>query len=378
MRFFVPALSLALAVAALSGATPAFAQTCTCAGYAFRTEEPPPPLPDYDQPPLPEAGAMWTPGYWAWNGFDYYFVPGVWVRPPHQGLLWTPGYWTFVEGGYGFSPGYWGERVGFYGGVDYGYGYHGVGYRGGRWENGRFFYNRAANNLGRVEIVDVYEQPIVIESRRDRRVSFNGGPAGVTLRPTVEELRLAQDKHERPTLPQLAHARQAAMSPEAFRANNFGKPSIGAVARPAEFRKQEISPTKAGHDERIEEPREKIEPEAGPQKTVKPAPEIVPHHEKSTETIKIEPAKPEMKIERREDPKLRIERPAERNAPPRIEEKITAPKIEIRPELPRPLEKIIERKDEGRAPVKDAHPKEGEHRRHERECGKPGLPPCPK
>ena len=32
--------------------------------------------------------------------------------------------------------GYWGPHVGFYGGVNYGYGYVGVGFVGGRWEGG--------------------------------------------------------------------------------------------------------------------------------------------------------------------------------------------------------------------------------------------------
>src|SRR5713226_7503522 len=50
--------------------------------------EAPPPLPDYEQPPCPEDGYMWTPGYWAWGGGGYYWVPGTWVQPPQVGLLW--------------------------------------------------------------------------------------------------------------------------------------------------------------------------------------------------------------------------------------------------------------------------------------------------
>jgi len=34
---------------------------------------------------------------------------------------------------YVFHVGYWGPVVGFYGGIDYGYGYVGRGYYGGRW-----------------------------------------------------------------------------------------------------------------------------------------------------------------------------------------------------------------------------------------------------
>jgi WXXGXW repeat (2 copies) len=58
---------------------------------------PPPPLPVYDQPPIPGPGYLWTPGYWDWSddADDYYWVPGTWVEPPEPGYLWTPGYWRF-------------------------------------------------------------------------------------------------------------------------------------------------------------------------------------------------------------------------------------------------------------------------------------------
>jgi hypothetical protein len=68
--------------------------------------------------------------------------------------LWTPPYWSRVDGGYAFHAGYWAEQVGFYGGTDYGYGYTGDGYRGGRWENDSFFYNRAVNKLGSLDIAN--------------------------------------------------------------------------------------------------------------------------------------------------------------------------------------------------------------------------------
>ena len=95
-------------------------------------ETPPPPLPAYQQPPPPAPGYLWSPGYWYWDEdeSDYYWVPGTWALPPRPGLLWTPGYWGWVAGAYIFHGGYWGTRVGFYGGVNYGYGYGGDGYDG--------------------------------------------------------------------------------------------------------------------------------------------------------------------------------------------------------------------------------------------------------
>lgn len=50
----------------------------------------PPALPVYVQPPMPEAGYIWTPGYWARADTDYYWVPGTWAEPPAVGVLWPP------------------------------------------------------------------------------------------------------------------------------------------------------------------------------------------------------------------------------------------------------------------------------------------------
>ena len=93
-------------------------------------DQPPPPLPDYDQPPSPGDGYLWTPGYWGWGQGGYYWVPGGWVEAPYEGALWTPGYWGYHNHRYGFYRGYWGPHIGFYGGVDYGFGYVGIGYQG--------------------------------------------------------------------------------------------------------------------------------------------------------------------------------------------------------------------------------------------------------
>src|SRR5271166_6921760 len=110
MRLLRPVTAALLigAISPLALIAPGFAQTCECppaaysGGPVIESEEPPPPLPEYDQPPIPEEGYTWTPGYWAWNNYDYYWVPGVWVAPPQPGLLWTPGYWAFLGGVYAF------------------------------------------------------------------------------------------------------------------------------------------------------------------------------------------------------------------------------------------------------------------------------------
>jgi WXXGXW repeat (2 copies) len=231
---------------------PALAQACACApgagasegGYVIQADEPPPPLPEYDQPPIPAPGYYWTPGYWAWNNYDYYWVPGAWIEPPQAGLLWTPGYWAFVGGVYAFRPGYWGQRVGFYGGIDYGFGYSGAGYQGGRWDNGRFFYNTTVNNIGAAHIANVYNQPVVANATTNR-ASFNGAAGGVVAKPTNEELLAEKEQHVRPTKLQTDQARASGMRSEQFVSTNRGKPAIAATARPGEFKGKGVVPAKA-------------------------------------------------------------------------------------------------------------------------------------
>ncbi len=97
----------------------------------------PPELPVYEQPICPGDGYIWTPGYWAYTpDGGYYWVPGAWVLAPYTGALWTPGYWGWNDGLYVWNGGYWGLHIGFYGGVNYGFGYSGRGYEGGYWNHG--------------------------------------------------------------------------------------------------------------------------------------------------------------------------------------------------------------------------------------------------
>src|SRR5215468_4006051 len=146
----------------------------------------PPALPVYAQPICPGPGYIWTPGYWAWDDADgYYWVPGTWVVAP-VGMLWTPGYWGWGGGLYVWHAGYWGPHVGFYGGINYGYGYTGVGFQGGYWRGHDFYYNRAVNNFGGLHVTNVYNTTVV-NNVTVNRVSFNGG-AGTHARPNGREL----------------------------------------------------------------------------------------------------------------------------------------------------------------------------------------------
>ena len=253
MRFLRPALTaLLIGAAAPALIAPAFAQTCACppatgtsySGPVIQAEEPPPPLPVYEQPPIPAPGDIWTPGYWAWNNYDYYWVPGVWVPPPHPNLLWTPGYWAFVGGAYLFHQGFWGQHVGFYGGVNYGFGYNGLGYEGGRWEGSRFLYNTTVNNFGGAHITNVYSQNVTVPPGAGR-VSYNGGPGGTALKPTPEQERLTTEEHVRPTQLQVTQARAASMEATQFNSANKGKPAVAATERPGELKGPGAVPAKA-------------------------------------------------------------------------------------------------------------------------------------
>ena len=132
-----------------------FIASAASAQVAISVTIAPPELPVYDQPLCPGEGYIWTPGYWAWDGEDYYWVPGTWVLAPEVGFLWTPPYWAWGGSAFVFYDGYWGPVVGFYGGIDYGFGYFGHGFVGGRWEGDHFFYNRAVWHVDNTEIRNV-------------------------------------------------------------------------------------------------------------------------------------------------------------------------------------------------------------------------------
>jgi hypothetical protein len=152
---------------ALLLAAPTAANAAVFVGVGFA----PPAIPVYAQPVAPGYGYIWTPGYWAYGPDGYYWVDGAWVYPPYVGGLWTPGYWGWGGGGYFWHPGYWGRSVGYYGGINYGFGYFGVGFWGGYWHGGRFFYNGAYNHLG-FHNEFVYNHPVA---------GFDGRPGGAAF-----------------------------------------------------------------------------------------------------------------------------------------------------------------------------------------------------
>lgn len=188
----------------------------------------PPAIPVYTQPPCPVDGYLWTPGYWNYGPVGYYWVPGVWVAPPRVGVLWTPGYWGFAGGLYGWHAGYWGPHVGFYGGINYGFGYGGIGFAGGMWSGGAFRYNTAVVNVNTSVVRNVYVNRTVINNAVVTRASFNGA-GGVMAQPSRQEQVAMNEQHIQPTSNQIAHEQAMSQDRNQLASMNHGTPGTAAM-----------------------------------------------------------------------------------------------------------------------------------------------------
>jgi WXXGXW repeat (2 copies) len=205
----------------------------------------PPAIPVYEQPICPSDGYLWTPGYWAYDDADgYYWVPGTWVEAPQVGFLWTPGYWAWGGSAFVFHEGYWGPQVGFYGGINYGFGYGGVGYEGGRWEGGHFSYNTYVNHVNTTIIHNTYN--VRVTNVSENHVSYNGGSGGIEARPTPQEESYANEHHVGPVGAQTQHVQAARSNPELRASANQGKPPIAATAKPGDFKTGVVTARQAG------------------------------------------------------------------------------------------------------------------------------------
>jgi WXXGXW repeat (2 copies) len=218
----------------LVAATLTLIPAASFAGVLVSVNIAPPALPVYTQPLCPGDGYLWTPGYWAWGPEGYYWVPGVWVQPPTVGVLWTPGYWGWGGGAYIFHAGYWGPHIGFYGGVNYGFGYGGVGYEGGYWNHGAFAYNRSVNNINVVNVHNVYNKTVIVNNNYSR-VSYNGGAAGIRAQESVQERSAFHEQHFQPTVNQQSHEQFARQDRTQLASVNNGRPQMAAARTPEEY-----------------------------------------------------------------------------------------------------------------------------------------------
>jgi len=224
--------------------------TAAYAGVFISVNFGPPALPVYEQPICPGPGYLWTPGYWAYGPDGYFWVPGTWVTAPEPGLLWTPGYWGWSEGAYLWHPGYWGPTVGFYGGINYGYGYGGRGYEGGEWRGREFYYNRNVSNVNVTNVHNTYNTTVInnttVNNTTVNNVSYNGGTGGTTAAATREEEAAARSPRVvKPTTMQTQHEQAAGSNRQLLASVNQGKPAIAATAKPADFSKHSVVAAKS-------------------------------------------------------------------------------------------------------------------------------------
>lgn len=235
---------------------------------------------------------------------------------PYIDALWTPPYWEFYAGHYRWHHGYWGRHVGFYGGINYGFGYTGLGFYGGYWSGGSFVYNRSVTNVNVNVVHNVYERRITNHTPFNR-VSYNGGSGGIARRPTAPELAAVREARISPMPAQVQQAREASANRAQFAAANHGRPSITAEVRPL-----------AGHPNA---PHASATPESRPvpqnhsQAAPMERPEVRPMPPQTAQQI------PRMPVERPAAPEIRRPVPP---APPFAREVKPSP-MPQRPEPPR-------------------------------------------
>src|SRR5437879_4193659 len=139
------------------------------------------------------------------------------------------------------------------GGINYGFGYTGVGFVGGYWRGGNYYYNRSVSNVNVTVIHNTYNTTVVHNNTTINRVSFNGGPGGITARPTREEMAAEHDRHA-PTTAEQNHHFEAARGDRSFLASvNHGRPEVAATPRSGEFRGRGVE---RGRDANMNRPPE--------------------------------------------------------------------------------------------------------------------------
>jgi hypothetical protein len=136
--------------------------------------------------------------------------------------------------------GYWGPHVGFYGGINYGFGYGGVGFAGGEWRGGVFNYNRSVTNVNVTVIHNTYNQTVINNNTTINRTSFNGGTGGTRARPTAGEQAAEHEHHVQPTSMQREHEHTASTNREQLEAVNHGRPTVAASAKPGVFSGKDV------------------------------------------------------------------------------------------------------------------------------------------
>jgi hypothetical protein len=158
-------------------------------------------------------------------------VPGAWEFAPRVGWLWTPGYWGWSDRAYFWHSGYWGPHIGFYGGINYGFGYTGVGYEGGYWRDREFYYNTSVTRVNVTVVRNTYQTTSLNKVAAGSPASYTGGAGGTTVKPTSAELAAARDPHIAVTPHQKQLVKTSSTNHELLAAENHGQPRSELLAK---------------------------------------------------------------------------------------------------------------------------------------------------
>src|SRR6202008_3556109 len=100
------------------------------------------------------------------------------------------------------------------------------------WRGGHFAYNTAVVNVNTTVIHNTYiNKTVIVNNRTVNRTSFNGGPGGISARPTHGEMSGRRESHIRPTEAQASHEHLASANHGNFASENHGKPATAAMSR---------------------------------------------------------------------------------------------------------------------------------------------------
>jgi len=129
--------------------------------------------------------------------------------------------------------------VGFYGCINYGFGYTGVGFWGGEWRGREFVYNRSVTNINTTIIHNTYNRTVVVNNVTN--VSYNGGPRGIQARASERERIAERDRHIEARHEQIEHEHAARSDRRQWASENHGRPAVAASGRPGEFHRDVVA-----------------------------------------------------------------------------------------------------------------------------------------
>jgi len=101
------AIALALPAAAQGTyGTPVPAPVTQTPDVVYVPNPPPRPMNEVKTAP-PSADAVWQPGYYAYQGNAWLWIPGGWAVPPAGKRSWVAARWAHADAGWYLVPGYW-------------------------------------------------------------------------------------------------------------------------------------------------------------------------------------------------------------------------------------------------------------------------------